>query len=276
MKASFFCTNTYLSAEPFRYPGWPTPPGLYRPEIGLKSADVALEQAKLADELGFDWVSCSEHHYTPLLQTPNAMVFAGALSQVVKRAKIAVLGPLVSMNNPVRIAEELAMLDQLSHGRLIVRPLIGTSLKMNLTSSQAADYFKALRPLVAPLTSCELFVLPPFTSIWVARERLAGSNVSWGAQDVHAEERRRHSGPGIHGEAEVDARRDRGELILPDRVVDRLELHRMVEPHEDAAQTNASRDDASVEILPEPPCPSPASTPCSTRPSRRRCGRSAT
>ncbi len=126
MKASFFCTNTYLSAEPFRHPGWPTPPGLYRSEIGLKSVEVALEQAKLADELGFDWVSCSEHHYTPLLQTPNAVVFAGALSQVVKRAKIAVLGPLVSMNNPVRIAEELAMLDQLSHGRLVVLFLRGT------------------------------------------------------------------------------------------------------------------------------------------------------
>jgi alkanesulfonate monooxygenase SsuD/methylene tetrahydromethanopterin reductase-like flavin-dependent oxidoreductase (luciferase family) len=61
-----------------------------------------------------------------LLQTPNACVFAGALSQVVRRAKIAVLGPLVSMNNPVRIAEELAMLDQLSHGRLIVLFLRGT------------------------------------------------------------------------------------------------------------------------------------------------------
>jgi triosephosphate isomerase len=75
-----------------------------------------------------------------------------------------------------------------------VRPLIGTSLKMNLTSSQAAGYFKALRPLVAPLTSCELFVLPPFTSIWVARARLAGSNVSWGAQDVHADEAGAHTG----------------------------------------------------------------------------------
>jgi alkanesulfonate monooxygenase SsuD/methylene tetrahydromethanopterin reductase-like flavin-dependent oxidoreductase (luciferase family) len=126
MKASFFCTNTYLSAEPFRYPGWPTPPRLYRSEIGLKSVDIALEQATLADQLGFDWVSCSEHHYTPLLQTPNAAVFAAALSQVVKRAKIAVLGPLVSMNNPVRIAEELAMLDQLSHGRLVVLFLRGT------------------------------------------------------------------------------------------------------------------------------------------------------
>jgi alkanesulfonate monooxygenase SsuD/methylene tetrahydromethanopterin reductase-like flavin-dependent oxidoreductase (luciferase family) len=126
MKASFFCTNSYMSGEAFRYQGWPTPPALFRSEVGLRSVDFALEQAKLADELGFDWVSCSEHHYTPLLQTPNANVFAAALSQVVRRAKIAVLGPLVSMNNPVRIAEELAMLDQLSHGRLVVLFLRGT------------------------------------------------------------------------------------------------------------------------------------------------------
>src|SRR5215831_6453239 len=126
MKASFFCTNSYASPEPFRHAGWPVPPGLYRSEIGKRSVEVALEQAKQADELGFDWVSCSEHHYTPLLQTPNAAVFAAALSQVVRRAKIAVLGPLVSMNNPVRIAEELAMLDQLSGGRLVVLFLRGT------------------------------------------------------------------------------------------------------------------------------------------------------
>jgi triosephosphate isomerase len=75
-----------------------------------------------------------------------------------------------------------------------VRSLIGTSLKMNLTSSEAAAYFDALRPMVAHLTSCELFVLPAFTSIWVARERLAGSNVSWGAQDAHAEDSGAHTG----------------------------------------------------------------------------------
>jgi triosephosphate isomerase len=75
-----------------------------------------------------------------------------------------------------------------------MRHLIGTSLKMNLTSSEAAAYFDALRPMVAPLTSCELFVLPPFTSIWVARDRLRDSNVAWGAQDVHAEDSGAHTG----------------------------------------------------------------------------------
>src|SRR5260221_12132459 len=75
-----------------------------------------------------------------------------------------------------------------------MRPLIGTSLKMNLTSSESAAYFDTLRPLVASLIACDMFVLPPFTSIWVARERLTGSNVAWGGQDVHAEDAGAHTG----------------------------------------------------------------------------------
>jgi alkanesulfonate monooxygenase SsuD/methylene tetrahydromethanopterin reductase-like flavin-dependent oxidoreductase (luciferase family) len=126
MKASLFCTNRYLSREAMLYPGWPVPPALYQPDAGLRSFNHSLEQVRLADDLGFDWISCSEHHYTPMRQTPNAAVFAAALSQVVRHARIAVLGPLVSMNNPVRVAEELAMLDQLSEGRLVVLFLRGT------------------------------------------------------------------------------------------------------------------------------------------------------
>jgi triosephosphate isomerase len=75
-----------------------------------------------------------------------------------------------------------------------VRPLIGTGLKMNLTSTEAAAYFDELRSMVASLMSCELFVLPPFTSIWVARDHLRDSNVSWGAQDVHSEDSGAHTG----------------------------------------------------------------------------------
>ena len=120
MQVSFFCTNSYLSGEAYRQHVWPTPPALYRSEVGLRSVDFALEQATLADELGFDWVSCSEHHYTPLLQTPNANVFAAALSQVVRRAKIAVLGPLVSkiLDAPAPPVEDRGFLRRLS-GRFL-------------------------------------------------------------------------------------------------------------------------------------------------------------
>jgi alkanesulfonate monooxygenase SsuD/methylene tetrahydromethanopterin reductase-like flavin-dependent oxidoreductase (luciferase family) len=126
MKASFFCTNSYLSSKPFEHKGWPTPPRLSQPDISARSAEFALEQAQRADQAGFDWVSCSEHHYMPALQTANPTIFAAALTRVVKRARIAILGPLVSMTNPVRTAEELAMLDQLSGGRLVALFLRGT------------------------------------------------------------------------------------------------------------------------------------------------------
>ena len=74
------------------------------------------------------------------------------------------------------------------------RPLIGTSWKMNLGSTEADRWFAAAVPLVAGIEPCDLFVLPPFTSIWVARQRLAGTRLAWGAQDVHPAEEGAHTG----------------------------------------------------------------------------------
>lgn len=131
MKASFLCGVHYESPEAQQYRGWPTPLALFDPEVGRRTFDDFLSYAALADELGFDWVSVSEHHYTPLILAPSVAPLAGALTQVVRRAKIALLGPLAPINNPVRTAEEIAMLDQLSHGRLIVLPLRGTPSEFN-------------------------------------------------------------------------------------------------------------------------------------------------
>ena len=75
-----------------------------------------------------------------------------------------------------------------------MRRLIGTSFKMNLTSTEVRRYFEVLRPLIAHKKSCDLFVLPPFTSLWVARELLAETNLAWGAQNVSAEEPGAHTG----------------------------------------------------------------------------------
>jgi alkanesulfonate monooxygenase SsuD/methylene tetrahydromethanopterin reductase-like flavin-dependent oxidoreductase (luciferase family) len=81
--------------------------------------------AELIDELGFDWVSLTEHHYSPRLMSPNPMVVAAAMSQRTKRAKIALLGPILPLLNPVRVAEEYATLDNLCSGRLIAGFLRG-------------------------------------------------------------------------------------------------------------------------------------------------------
>jgi alkanesulfonate monooxygenase SsuD/methylene tetrahydromethanopterin reductase-like flavin-dependent oxidoreductase (luciferase family) len=127
MKLSFLCSQVYADPDLFaRGSTWPHPPADYDPEIGLRSCELALQEAELAEDLGFDMVSVSEHHYWPLLPTPNAAVLAAALTQRVKRARIGWMGPIVSMANPVRIAEEAAMLDQLSHGRMTLLFLRGT------------------------------------------------------------------------------------------------------------------------------------------------------
>ena len=106
--------------------GWPTPVDGYLVEEAARSMSTAMAQFKLADELGYDWVGLTEHHFGPFSLTPNPTVFAGAMTQVVKRAKIALLGSLVPMLNPVRVAEEVAMLDTMSNGRIVAGMLRGT------------------------------------------------------------------------------------------------------------------------------------------------------
>ena len=68
---------------------WPVPPALCDREAVSETMRRAKEQLRLADELGFDWVSVSEHHYSPRIMTPSPMIYAGAITEVVKRAKIA-------------------------------------------------------------------------------------------------------------------------------------------------------------------------------------------
>jgi len=106
--------------------GWPVPPEQCDRETAAQSYRIQLDQFQLADELGFDWVSVSEHHYAPGLMTPNPVVMAAAASQRTRNVRIAVLGPLMPLTNPVRVAEEIAMLDAISGGRAVVLPLRGT------------------------------------------------------------------------------------------------------------------------------------------------------
>jgi triosephosphate isomerase len=75
-----------------------------------------------------------------------------------------------------------------------VRPLIGTNWKMHLVPSQADAYLRVLRDLVRDLDDRDLFVLPPYPALQVARDRLGGSGIAWGAQDVHADDTGPHTG----------------------------------------------------------------------------------
>lgn len=125
VKAALFTGASY--AGPATRGKWPVPVNVYSIQAAEDSMQWALEQFTLADELGFDWVTVAEHHFSPFSLTPNPMVMAGALTQRIKRAKIALLGPNIPIQNPVRVAEEFAMLDTLTGGRVVAGMLRGTS-----------------------------------------------------------------------------------------------------------------------------------------------------
>ena len=130
MKVSMLCGAHYEDAAA-HLNAPPVSPSVCDPAIAKQTFDHFLEYAAMADAFGFDWISVSEHHSSPLILSTSIMPLAGALTQIVKRARIALLGPLAPVSNPLRVAEEIAVLDQLSNGRVIVLPLRGTPNEFN-------------------------------------------------------------------------------------------------------------------------------------------------
>src|ERR1700691_4888415 len=122
----FFCFHLMPYADldlnyTEKYPSaWVTlPNSYYDPAKGHALYNRYLDELEYADQLGFDGVGVNEHHQNAYGLMPIPAVIAGALSRRVK-GKIAVLGrALPLLNNPLVVAEEFAMLDQITGGRLI-------------------------------------------------------------------------------------------------------------------------------------------------------------
>jgi alkanesulfonate monooxygenase SsuD/methylene tetrahydromethanopterin reductase-like flavin-dependent oxidoreductase (luciferase family) len=98
---------------------YPLPAKHFRPELAVRNYREHLDAWALMEELGFDGIGFNEHHTSPygLMTSPNIM--AAAASQRLTRMKILIYGNLLPIHEPLRLAEELAMLDCLSGGRLI-------------------------------------------------------------------------------------------------------------------------------------------------------------
>ena len=76
-----------------------------------------LQLAELYEKSGFYCYHMSEHHGTPLSTTPSPSVFLAALSQRTRTLRFGPLVYLLPAYNPLRLAEEISMLDNLSNGR---------------------------------------------------------------------------------------------------------------------------------------------------------------
>jgi alkanesulfonate monooxygenase SsuD/methylene tetrahydromethanopterin reductase-like flavin-dependent oxidoreductase (luciferase family) len=92
----------------------------FDPVAGSRLYNNYIEQYMLAEEVGVDGIMLNEHHNAPFCMQAKANVFAAILAAMTKRVKIVMLGnPLPLAENPIRLAEELAMIDMISKGRLV-------------------------------------------------------------------------------------------------------------------------------------------------------------
>jgi alkanesulfonate monooxygenase SsuD/methylene tetrahydromethanopterin reductase-like flavin-dependent oxidoreductase (luciferase family) len=115
------------------------PNSYYDPQEGHKLYNRYLDELEYGDELGFDVLCVNEHHQTAYGMMAMPGVLAGALSRRTKNAKIAVLGralPLV--NNPLNVAEEYAILDNITGGRLIAGFVRGIGAEYHITGANPA------------------------------------------------------------------------------------------------------------------------------------------
>lgn len=79
---------------------------------------ATLAQAELADRLGFDHVWFTEHHFLADGYLPAFQPLAGAIAARTERIRISTDIALLPLYHPIRLAEEMAVLDHLSNGRM--------------------------------------------------------------------------------------------------------------------------------------------------------------
>jgi alkanesulfonate monooxygenase SsuD/methylene tetrahydromethanopterin reductase-like flavin-dependent oxidoreductase (luciferase family) len=98
---------------------WPLPRRHFDPEVAVRTYAEHLEAWEALDRLGYDGVGFNEHHTSPygLMNSPNLL--AAAAAQRTRRLKLLIYGNLLPLHDPLRLAEELAMLDCLSAGRIV-------------------------------------------------------------------------------------------------------------------------------------------------------------
>src|SRR6266571_1312134 len=92
------------------------PPALAHPEVVRRE----IEQMAWTEELGFDSIWLTEHHFIEYGLSVSPAVLAAAAAMRTRRVRIGLAAAILPFHDPVRLAEELAIVDILSEGRLDV------------------------------------------------------------------------------------------------------------------------------------------------------------
>ena len=98
-------------------------PVFQNPGNALSDAEVYQEElrlAELAEPLGFDSVWSIEHHFTDYTMCPDAVQFLSYIAGKTKHMKLGTMVIVLPWHDPVRVAEQISLLDHLSDGRMIL------------------------------------------------------------------------------------------------------------------------------------------------------------
>jgi len=119
---------------------YPDPNARFDPARGREVYAHHLDQMAMYEDYGFDAICMNEHHAKPYGLMPSPNIIAAALTQRTRRIKIGILGNLPALHgHPVRLAEEIAMLDCMSGGRIISGFVRGVPQEYLALSQPLAD-----------------------------------------------------------------------------------------------------------------------------------------
>ena len=139
---SEFPYHEYPDAEGEKYPSLRLtfPNAYFDPGKGTELFKRYFDEAMYVDELGFDGIMVNEHHNTPSCMNASCNLTAAVLARTTQQAKILLLGNILPIHdNPVRLAEEIAMIDVISGGRVISGMVRGTGVETLATNGNPMD-----------------------------------------------------------------------------------------------------------------------------------------
>lgn len=113
------------------------PSQLYDPVKGHEIYNEYLDELEYADRMGFDGVVVNEHHSNAYGLMPSPNIMLACLARRTTQAALVVLGNSIALYNPpLRVAEEMAMLDVISGGRFVAGFPVGSSMDTNFAYGQ--------------------------------------------------------------------------------------------------------------------------------------------
>ena len=105
------------------------PSKLFDPAVGHRAYNEYLDELEYAATVGFDGICVNEHHQNAYGMMPSPNLMAAALARRTTGVKLVLMGNSVALYNPpTRVAEEMAMLDVMSGGRLVAGFPVGTPM----------------------------------------------------------------------------------------------------------------------------------------------------